>query len=183
MQIPNPKDTISGAMKSLTDFGNQLDESAADAGGFMYTQDVGDAVDAAQLPLFLTESAMQQMQKIIDTANSITAAEKKSFIVNFVGALLMLVPAVGETIGTLSLGILGRVVLLAGEVGNAAFSIYGVVEDPTSAIFSIFRAIIGVRGEIGFERATGSRRSMSEKESTVLGKFVQDRQVQIDAVQ
>jgi hypothetical protein len=183
MQIPNPKDTISGAMKNLTDFGNQLDESAADAGGFMYTQDVGDAVDAAQLPLFLTESAVQQMQKIIDAADSITAAEKKSFIVNFVGSLLMLVPAVGETIWALGLGILGRVVLLAGEVGNAAFGVYGVVEDPTSAIFSIFGAIIGVRGEIGFERAAGSRRSMSEKESTVLGKFVQDRQIQIDAVQ
>jgi len=177
MQIPNPKDTILGAIKDLTDFGDQLDESAANARGFIYTQDVDNAVDAAQLPLFLTGLAVQQMQKIIDAADTITATEKKAFIVNFVGSLLMLVPAVGETIGALSLGVLGRVVLLAGEVGNTAFSVYSVVEDPASTIFSIFGAVVGVRGEIGFKRATRSGRSISEKESTALGKFVQDRQV------
>ncbi|KAJ5256934.1 Glycoside hydrolase superfamily [Penicillium angulare] len=182
MKIPNPKETISGAYKNLTDFGDQLDDSAADAAWFMYADDVDDAVVAAELPLFLAESAVKQMQKVVDAADDIDAAEKKSFIVNFAASLLMLVPAVGESIGALGLATIGRVVTLAGDVGNAAFGVYGVVEDPQSAIFGVFGALIGVRGERGFSDAAESRRGMSEKEKSALGKYFQERTDQVDAV-
>ncbi|KAJ5827672.1 Glycoside hydrolase superfamily [Penicillium robsamsonii] len=183
MKVPNPKETISGAMKNLTDFGNQLDESAYDASAFLYTEDIADAIQAAEMPLFMTESAIEQMQKVMDTADKITAEYKKEMIINFAAALVMLVPAVGETIGTLGLATIGRVVMLAGEAGNAAFGVYGIVEDPKSAVFSIFGALIGVRGEMGFARAAEARRSMSEKENSALGKYVQGRMDGVKSVQ
>ncbi|KAJ5577072.1 Glycoside hydrolase superfamily [Penicillium sp. DV-2018c] len=183
MKVPNPKETISLAMKNVTDFGDQLDEAAANAAAFLYTQDIADAIEAAEMPVFMCESAVQQMQKVIDAADEIAAAEKKAMIVNFAAAFLMLVPAVGETIGVLGMATIGRVVMLAGEVGNAAYGVYGVVEDPASAVFSIFGAIIGIRGELGFQRAAEARRGMSNKENTVLGKFVQDRMDSVKMVQ
>ncbi|KAJ5437022.1 Glycoside hydrolase superfamily [Penicillium cf. griseofulvum] len=183
MKVPNPKETISGAMKNLTDFGNQLDESAYDASAFLYTEEISDALEASEMPVFMVESAIEQMKKVMETADKITAEYKKSMIINFAAAFLMLVPAVGETIGALGLATIGRVVMLAGEAGNAAFGVYGIVEDPESAIFSIFGALIGVRGEMGFARAAESRRGMSEKETSALGKFVQGRMDSAKSVQ
>jgi hypothetical protein len=63
MRVPNPKETISGAMKNLTDFGDQLDESAYDASAFLYTEDILDELEASEMPVFMVDSAVEQMKE------------------------------------------------------------------------------------------------------------------------
>jgi hypothetical protein len=50
--------------------------------------------------------------------------------------------------------------------------VYGIVDDPQKFYFLVCAALIGVR-EIDFTRAAESRRSMSEKKTSALEKFIQ----------
>lgn len=90
---------------------------------------------------------------------------------------------VGETIGAFELATICRVVKLAGEAGNAGYGMYGIVEDPKSAVFSIFGALIKVRGEVIFTRAAETRRSMPENKTSAFAKFVQGRMNDVKVVQ
>lgn len=61
--------------------------------------------------------------------------------------------------------------LLWGRVSD--WAVYRIVEDPKSAVFSFFGALIGVRGHFGFTRAANLRPTMSEKLASTLGELVQ----------
>jgi hypothetical protein len=84
-------------------------------------------------------------------------AENKAMILNFVMTFLMIVPAVGESVGSLGFATVGRIILLTGAAGNTAFGVYGLVDDPKSAIMALFAALVSLRGETGFARAAEVR--------------------------
>lgn len=124
------------------------------------------------------------MKKVADAADKIEEAEKKAMIVNFVMAILMIVPAVGgELAGSLGLTTIGRIITMTGAAGDAAFGVYGVVEDPKSAIIALFVALVGFRGERGFSKAAEVRRGMSSKELAVLGKSFKDKSDLLHSIQ
>ena len=64
--------------------------------------------------------------------------------------------------------------MIAGAAGDAALGVYWVVEDPKSATISPSTALVGLKGEAGFEKPTGIRGGMSSKKSAALGSFFQE---------
>lgn len=131
----------------------------------------------------MSEFAVDSMQEVADAAEEIEEADKKAMILNFVMAILMVVPAVGEAAGSIGLTTIGRIITLTGVTGNAAFGVYGVVEDPKSAIVSLFIALVGLRGELGFSKAAEVRRGMSSKEIAVLGNAFKQKSDLLHSIQ
>lgn len=70
---------------------------------------------------------------------------------------------------TFGLATTGQVVIFAGQSGNAAFGVYGIVEGP---YFLVCAGLIGVR-EIDFTRAAEPRYSMSNRKASRIEQFIQ----------
>ncbi|KAH8429504.1 uncharacterized protein LDX57_007166 [Aspergillus melleus] len=181
--IPNPKDIIRSALTNLTDFEKMLSSAATDAMAMLYTGETSDVLTASELPVYMTEFAIKSMEKVVDAAKRVERDEQKQAILGFVMAFLLLVPALGEAAGSFGLTTVGRILMMTGAAGDAALGVYGVVEDPKSAVISLFTALIDLKGEAGFEKAAGIRRGMSSKESAALGSLFQEKSKSLQAVQ
>ena len=105
------------------------------------------------------------MDKVVEIAKEITAAQRKEMILNFIMGVLMLIPGVGQIADAAGMAALRSFINLIGDIGNAALTIHGIVEDPSSAIFNLFGALIGGRGSgKSLTDAAGARRGMTSKE-------------------
>ncbi|KAL4757708.1 uncharacterized protein BDW70DRAFT_163287 [Aspergillus foveolatus] len=113
----------------------------------IWTANESAAVDSATLPTSMTKYAVQSMAKVAAEGAAIEAAEKKEMILSFVLGVLFLLPSLGEAIDAAELATLGRAVSLVGDVGNIRASIYGIVEDPKSAVFAVFGLLVAGRSD------------------------------------
>ena len=58
--------------------------------------------------------------------------------------MLFIVPGIGDALEGVDLALIvtmGRLISVAGDVGNTAFDVYSVVQDPGNAIFAVFSTL------------------------------------------
>ncbi|KAI0803398.1 exo-1,3-beta-D-glucanase [Xylaria sp. FL0064] len=155
LTVPNPKDavTASHAMSKA------LAADAADAQRFA-PYDAGvtsktDVVDALSL----------RMKQVIETANQVIEEQRKADIANFITAIFMLVPFAGEAGIVARSAILRTIVSVSDDLANIALSIYEVIEDPSSALDTIFGFFLGggVRRQ-PWKDAAAAKHGMPESE-------------------
>ena len=73
-------------------------------------------------------------------------------------------PFLGEIGATLAgAATLARFALIAGEVANAAFAIYGMVDDPNSAIMGLMGMMVGLGSIAKVGRTPSGFKSMAAK--------------------
>ncbi|KAH6724005.1 hypothetical protein BKA61DRAFT_587564 [Leptodontidium sp. MPI-SDFR-AT-0119] len=83
--------------------------------------------------------------------------------------ILMLIPGVGELADVAGMVTLRSFINFIGDINNIALSIHGIVEDPTSAVFTLFSSLLGGRGSRkSFIDAARARRGMTSKELETL---------------
>jgi hypothetical protein len=116
------------------------------------------------------EEAVRDMDKIVDKAAEIEEAERKESILNFISGLLFFIPFVGSAIGSVGVSSLRSILSLIGAAGETGLLVYGIVEDPESALMAVFGLLAGAGvGRGGFRDAVETRRGMSSKEMNSLG--------------
>lgn len=174
--VPNPKDTISKALPSLQDLGESLLDTAAEAAAFIYDGAYSDVVDGSSLLVFMIDSSVKSMAEIKKIGDKIEEEKRKQFILFFLTFLLMIIPGVGEVAAAAELANVARIIAMLGEAGNAALSIYEIVENPSSAPLAIFGILLGagglVRGPKAFGDAAAARRAMAAGDVAKLGDNV-----------
>ncbi|KAF3909185.1 Endochitinase [Dactylellina cionopaga] len=161
--IPNPKKAIEAALTNLEDLSYTLDGAAEMATIFGDDGEMLDAITASELPVFMTETAIESMRKIVDLAGDIQDADRKQFILSFITGFLFIVPAVGGIAEGLGLVVIGKILQVVGGLGELAFVVRGIVEDPDSAVVTILGLLIGAGGGTrgGIKKAADIRRGMS----------------------
>jgi len=179
-KVPDPKDIIGAAMGDLKGFQQMLADAALMAGLGHYIGEATDVIDAASIPVFMLTQAVESMRKIVATANEIKDEEKKQTILLFAMSFMMMVPVAGQEVAGVGLVTIGRVITLTGEVGNAAFGVYGVVQDPKSIVFALFGSLI--RGPKSSKEAADVRRRMTDKDVSGLGSFVSTSAAKVENV-
>jgi hypothetical protein len=116
------------------------------------------------------EEAVKNMDKIVEKAGEIKEAERKELILNFISGLLFFVPFVGSAVGSVGLSSLRSILSLIGAAGETGLLVYGIVEDPDSALMAVLGLLAGAGvGRGGFRDAADARRSMSSTEMNSLG--------------
>lgn len=82
----------------------------------------------------------------------------------------------GEALDALvDTALISRIITLIGDVGNAALTVYDIVDDPKSVPLAIFGLLLGgvaSRSEKSFSDAARIRRGMSDKMIAALGTGV-----------
>ncbi|KAK6515917.1 hypothetical protein TWF281_004509 [Arthrobotrys megalospora] len=172
--IPDPKNVIVEALGNLKTLVTVYQDIARDAKAV----EVKDALTASEVPVFMTQTAIESMKKVVETADELAAKARQDLILGFIGGLLWLIPAVGSTVKVLGWTITGRILSGLGDVAGLAFGIYGVIDDPNSFLttlmgFAIGGGAVGIRSNVG--KVAGLRRGMSAADNSLLGQWVVDR--------
>jgi hypothetical protein len=169
VDVFNPKDIIGKGYPQAQDLLRRLKIKLANI-EYDFGLSALDLADSTSLPAFAMEEAVKNMDKIVDQAEKIIEAERKAMILNFVSGLLFWIPFVGGAIGGAGMGALRGVLSLIGSAGEAGLLVYGIVEDPDSALMAVFGYLAGAGvGRGGFRNAAEARRGMSSKEMDSLG--------------
>ncbi|KAF7937959.1 uncharacterized protein EAE97_007755 [Botrytis byssoidea] len=176
--VTNPKTVIEAAMPNIT--------ALADVAMGLYFElalgiseaNDSDITTAFSTPVFMLQNAVDSMNNIKDIGAEVEEEDKKNLILEILGIVLMVVPIIGEGGGALFDGIanVARIATLVGDVGNAALTAYDIVEDPSSAPFSIMGLLLGGLGKTSkneeevLGEAAAARRSLSDDDLAQFGK-------------
>lgn len=183
--IVNPKDTVSKALNSATGILPALWVAEAEIRAFQYNGSGEDVVDAAALPVFMVQEAVEHMRDVVSMGREIEEQEKKLFIATLLMAIFFVIPLLGEGLGALGMGTLGRVFAALGELGDIGQDIYGIVDDPKSAPLAIFGLIAGGAGlldAVSVRKAAEIRRGMSPDDIAKLGSSLKTKMDQVEQV-
>ncbi|KAL5045986.1 hypothetical protein BDW71DRAFT_207965 [Aspergillus fruticulosus] len=180
VQIPDPKDMVADGIGNVQETRKKLLANWIDMAMGNWDADMSDIVQVMSVPVFLLEQAVESMTqvKIIgEEQEELEEKEKRNFILGIVGAMLCVVPYIGE-VGLLAAGAtnLARVAAIAGEVANTAFGIYEMVEDPDSALMSVMGMLFGAGGVAaaardgaGMAKMANARRGLTAADIEKLG--------------
>ncbi|KAM0269418.1 hypothetical protein ACHAQH_009755 [Verticillium albo-atrum] len=166
--IPNPKSVVSDWHKSYEGLRAELVVAVAFANEDLV--DYADLADAASIPALMLQAAVDQMASIIEKAEDILEQERKTMIASFLMGLLMLIPMAGTAAGAAGLAGLRSILAIAGAGAEIGVLMYEVVEDPDSALSTVFSFLLGgSASRQPFKEAARARRSMSSAELNKLG--------------
>ncbi|KAK3901605.1 hypothetical protein C8A05DRAFT_34695 [Staphylotrichum tortipilum] len=182
-EVPNPKEAIGEALTNLRALVPYLEASAREIKLFIFDEDDGDAV-----PVFMVQSAIDQMKQIYEIGEDIQKKERENLIIMIVTAFLFVLPGVGEALASITgVAMLARVVIIATESGGAAVGAYDLATNPDNlavGIFSYLLGFVGVRGALkgSWKDVATLRRKMSADDVKNLGDLVKNGLTKVDKV-
>ncbi|KAK0651160.1 hypothetical protein B0T16DRAFT_453662 [Cercophora newfieldiana] len=189
VNVPDPKAVWDKAIPEMDKLRGKLATGMLSVGMGLYDPKFNedDAAIALAVPIQMLAQAAHHMSEVKDISNQIEEREKKERILLIVSIVLMVIPFVGEIGAVLAgLGAVARFAFVAGEIANAAFSIYEIVDDPSSAPYAIMGMLLGAAGrgkraEEAFEESAKARRLMKTAHVAGMGKRFReiDDQVQL----
>ncbi|RDW93688.1 glycoside hydrolase family 71 protein [Aspergillus mulundensis] len=164
--VPNPKDSIAGALPRFRDL--QLDVAATwgDLSFFLWEGNDTDAVEALSTPIFMlmqSVDSMAQIKAIGEKEKEKEEEERRNFILMIISAVLLVLPFAGEIVGTVTgIGWVADAALLADVSANLALAGYDIVKDPKSAPMELLNILFagGGRTAANFGRAASVRRGI-----------------------
>lgn len=152
IEVANPKEIITQSMGSIPELQLKLMTTKWEILSATWGGDVDDVVQVFSVPIFMLSEAIEGMKSAKTMGEEEEKWEEqqarnkaKNLILTIIGAVLFAVPFLGEIGATLAgAATLARFALIAGEVANAAFAIYGMVDDPNSAVMGLLGMMFGL---------------------------------------
>lgn len=184
--VYDPGEQIRNSLEKYTGLAKWLYSSARLAGLGMYPGFVVDAVDASSMLVYTAQSAVDAMERVVDLGEKEEKQEeeqRKQLIIAFVTGFLFVLPGVGWLAEAAEFAALARMITLTAEVGNAAMTLYDIVEDPESAPMAIASTLFGgvaLKDLAAVGRAAKASRVMGRDSLKALGDDVVSK---VDRVQ
>jgi hypothetical protein len=166
INVNDPKSLIESSYGKMQAFSADLGTQTFWSEWGVQDATIGDLVDAAAIPVLLTQSAVYYMGEVVEAADEISEQERKDMILNFIMGFLMLLPGVGAVAGSAGMLALRSIIRLLGNIGDAALAVYDIVDQPENAVSTIFLLLLGAGGRSSrsFTLSADKRRGMTEKE-------------------
>lgn len=184
--VTNPKDIFTRALKNTTALSSQLDDALFQVQTYSYIGDESELIDAVSMPVFMIVEAVENMQAIETTAEAIDKAKREAIILGIIGAILFIIPVVGEVVGAAEgAATLGAIITTLGAAGDVAFNVWTIVDDPSNAplaIFGLILAPLALSNLATITKAAQIRRGMSETTLANLGAKLSGRMGMVDKI-
>ncbi|KAI9371712.1 hypothetical protein BJX61DRAFT_12353 [Aspergillus egyptiacus] len=190
MVVQNPKDIVTEGLPNIPGLISDMQVTLLEImGGSWAGGDARDAAEAYAPAVFMLQQAvegMAQAKKLGEKEEELEEEEERKKLANLIVTILsvvfMFVPIVGEGVAAgLGLANLGRLIAIAGELGNAALATYDTVSDPSSAIINMVGMLFGAgsitkasRDAKGLAKVAGWRKGMNAAEVASLGRMFKD---------
>jgi chitinase len=167
VNVPNPKDIVTSGIGNVDELRNMTIAHRLEISLGIYDGNPDDVIQVISVPVFLLEQAIEGMGKakeLADKQEEMDRDAQKNLILTIVGAVLFIVPFAGAG-GAAALGAtsLARVLLIIGEAANIAYTVYGVVDDPDSALMAVMGLLMGAAGATRGPRTPTGFKDMATK--------------------
>lgn len=171
IEVADPKDIVTEGLGNLDEIKVTLRATKLEIMLGTWAGSIDDVVQVMSVPVFMLAEAVEGMKEAKELGEDQEKWEEeearnkaKQLILTIVGAVLFVVPFVGE-IGAVLAGAatLARIALIAGETANLAFGIYGMVDDPDSALMGVLGMMFGLGGITRVGRNPKGFRDMAAK--------------------
>lgn len=193
VDVPNPKDLLQAALPKIEALQDTVTAMYIEIGLNVDKALVGDMVTAVSVPVFMLESAVDQMKTIKDIGAEVAEQKKKDLILTILGIALLVLPFVGEAADALIGGAVGisRIAAVVGVLdlaANAGLSVFEVVNDPLSAPFAILGllaapAAFAGRGERDvFDEAASARRALKTTDLVRFGSTFVEKDAKVQNI-
>lgn len=168
IKVPNPKAIIDASYDAARALQQDLHFAAVMAP--YQAPFESDLVDSTSVPSYMMQMAVDSMSKVVEVANEIIEQQRKEMIAFFLEGILMLIPMAGAAAGAVDMAVLRSILNIAEHVADLAMTIYDVVDDPGSALVSIFGVLLsGGASRKPFKEVAEIRRHMAASEKDKLG--------------
>ncbi|KAM0323764.1 hypothetical protein ACHAQA_008701 [Verticillium albo-atrum] len=147
IDIPNPKKIIDEAIPSADGLMGVIIGTYIEMQMNVLEADEDDVINAFTMPLFMLQDASKSIAELKKIGKEHKETKTRDLILMILTIVFAVIPFAGAAVS--SLGGAARIAtgaLIIGEAGNAAISIYEVIEDPTSAPFAILGMLVGAAG-------------------------------------
>ena len=128
----------------------------------------------------MIEQGAESMALVVQMADKIEEQERRAIILACVGAILFLVPIAGEVLGTVA-----AIIFVMGTLGEAAFDVYTIVDDPKNAPLTIVGLVMAPMALLDITtvaKAAQIQRGMNVEDVAKLGERVGQRLNKVQAV-
>ncbi|RFU75486.1 glycoside hydrolase family 18 [Trichoderma arundinaceum] len=184
--VANPKDIVQKGLENAQELGPQLDGIITNLKFDGWVDDVHALIDSISLPIFMIASAIEKMALVETIADKIEEEKRKAFILAFLSAIFLIIPIIGEVVGSIAeLADVGAILSMLGAAGNAGMDIYTIVDDPHNAPLAIFDLVLSplALGDIAkINKAANIRRGMKAEDVAKLGDSVKSRMDTVEKV-
>ena len=177
LTVDDPANSVSKALENYQGISDWLNAIVREVSVGLYLGSHANVVDAVDTVVYTVDAAVTSMQQVYDIGSKveeeIEEEERKNIILFFITSILLLLPGLGEELDAIiDVSIYARTATMIGNVGDAALTIYGVYEDPSSAPLAIAGLLLGgvaTREDSVLSDAAKIRRGMSDEKITALG--------------
>ncbi|KAK7432202.1 hypothetical protein QQZ08_001147 [Neonectria magnoliae] len=161
--VVNPKTILNKALSNAKPLIDQLSASLFEIQAMSWEVDPEDIVDSVSMSILLIRDSVDFMETVVEMGKELEESAKKSFILNLLSAIFLVVSMGGSTLAAAGLTALGRAFVVIGEGGSIGLGIYDMVETPGAIPLDLFGILLSVKGirDVGNARkAAKARRSM-----------------------
>ncbi|KAK4247528.1 hypothetical protein C7999DRAFT_14472 [Corynascus novoguineensis] len=171
IEVADPRDIVTEGLGNLEEIQTILRSTMFEIMLGIWDGSIDDVVQVMSVPVFMLAEAVEGMKEAKQLGEEQEKWEEeearrkaKDLILTIVGAVLFVVPFVGE-VGAMLAGAttLARIALIAGETANLAFGIYGMVDDPDSALMGVLGMMFGLGGVTRVGRTPKGFKDMAAK--------------------
>ncbi|KAM0256174.1 hypothetical protein ACHAQJ_005153 [Trichoderma viride] len=184
--VADPKDIVQKGLEKAKTLGPQFDSIITNLKFDGWINDESNLIDSISLPVLMVASATEKMALVETIADKIEEEKRKALILEFLTAIFLFIPIVGEVIGSVGeLADVAAILSMLGAVGNAGLDVYTIVDDPHNAPLAIFDLILSplALGDIAkVNKAANLRRGMRAEDVAKLGDSVKSRMDTIDKI-
>ncbi|KAK1993980.1 hypothetical protein LX36DRAFT_728412 [Colletotrichum falcatum] len=146
INVPNPKEGFQAAMPNMSALAKSLMIAQVDLTLHINEAGGGDIITAASVPIFMLEQAIRSMDNIKANGSKIIKENEKKLILEILCIVFIAILFGG-------MAVFSRIAALVDIVGPTGLTAHDIVQDPTSASFSILGLLVG-----GFGTGVGSEK-------------------------
>ncbi|KAE8144645.1 glycosyl hydrolase family 71-domain-containing protein [Aspergillus avenaceus] len=178
--IPNPKDSIKGALPRFRQLKLDLAATWGDLSFFLWDGDDDDAVAALSMPVFMLLQAVDSMVTVKQIGKGEEEAEKEAkhdLILIILSAVLLILPFAAEVVGAVTgIAWIADAAAIVDISGSMALAGYDIVKDPKSAPMELLNILFAGSGRTAknFSKAADVRRGIKVGNLAKMGSVFRD---------
>lgn len=180
-EVANPKVVVQKVQGRVSNLAPEIQKIQRQISLDSWFGDGTELIDAITMPILMLAQATENMENEVTVAKKIDAEKRKALILEFLGAIFLFIPIIGEVASSISaLTEVGAVLELVGIAGNVATDAYGIVSSKNVMDLVLTPLALGDLSVIS--RAAQIRCGKRTEEIAKLGATIAARMKSLDKI-
>ncbi|KAL3296053.1 putative fg-gap repeat domain-containing protein [Colletotrichum asianum] len=143
--VTKPKTILNKALGDAKPLIDQLSAPLFEIQAMSLEADPEDIVDSVSMSILLIRDSVAFLENVVEMGKQLEEADKRSFILNLLSPIFLVVSMGGSTLTSAGLTSLGRAFVAIGEGAGIGLEIYDMVQTPSATPLDLFGILFSVK--------------------------------------